>query len=158
MGNPYGLSLLYIEVCICSSCTPNLSPFFLFGNYKFVLYISRFHIKVDTILYLSFTVWLTSLCIIISGSIHVVAANGIISFFSWLSNIPMCACVRESVCVWERVYAYVYVQIHTSSLSVPSVGEHVGYFHEKTHFFLQHSATRSRIQVNFPSPLSYSEI
>ena len=48
--------------------------------------------------------WLTSFSIIISKSIHV-AADGIISFFSWLSSIPLCVCV----CVY----------IHTtSSLSI----------------------------------------
>ena len=41
-----------------------------------------------------FSVWLTSYSMIISRSIHV-AARGIISFFLWLSNIPlyMCMCV-----------------------------------------------------------------
>ena len=43
----------------------------------------------DIIWCLSFTVWLTSLSMIVSRSIHV-AANGIISFFLWLSNIPLC--------------------------------------------------------------------
>ena len=36
--------------------------------------------------------WLTSFSVIISGSVHV-ATNGIISFFSWLSSIPVCVCV-----------------------------------------------------------------
>ena len=40
------------------------------------------------IYYLSFSVCLISLTVIISRSIHV-AANGIISFFLWLSNIPL---------------------------------------------------------------------
>ena len=37
---------------------------------------------------MSFSVWITSLSRIISKSIHVVA-NAIISFFLWLSNIPL---------------------------------------------------------------------
>ena len=41
--------------------------------------------------------WLTSLGMIISGSIHI-AVNDIISFFSWLSSIPLCV----YVCVFER--------------------------------------------------------
>jgi len=36
-----------------------------------------------------FSLWLTLLSMIISRFIHV-AANGIISFFLWLSNIPLC--------------------------------------------------------------------
>ena len=40
----------------------------------------------DIIWYLSFSVWLTSFSMTISRSFHV-AANGIISFFLWLSNI-----------------------------------------------------------------------
>ena len=39
--------------------------------------------------YLYFSFWLPSLNIIISRSIHV-AANGIISFFLWLSSIALC--------------------------------------------------------------------
>ena len=38
--------------------------------------------------YLSFSVWLTSLSMVLSRSICV-AKNGIISFFLWLSNIPL---------------------------------------------------------------------
>ena len=75
---------------------------FLFGNYKFVFYAYEFisvlyidsfvlffipHIS-DATYYLSFSVWLTSLSMIISRSIHVVA-NGIISFF-FMANIPLC--------------------------------------------------------------------
>ena len=45
--------------------------------------------------------WLTSLGVIISGSIHI-AANGIISLFSWLSSIPLCGCVCVCVCERER--------------------------------------------------------
>ena len=46
----------------------------------------------DIIRYLSFFSWLTLLSVIISRSIHVVA-NGIVSFFLWLSNTPLCVCV-----------------------------------------------------------------
>ena len=37
-------------------------------------------------------------CLIISRSIHVVA-NGIISYFLWLSSIPLCVCVCVCLCV-----------------------------------------------------------
>ena len=50
------------------------------------------------ICYLSFSFWLTSFSMIISRSISV-AANGIISFFLWLSSIPL--------------------YIYTTSLSIP---------------------------------------
>ena len=50
--------------------------------------------------------WLTSFSVIISGSVHI-AENGIISFFSWLSSIPVCVCVCVCVCVYT-----------TSSLSI----------------------------------------
>ena len=42
--------------------------------------------------YFSFSFWLTLLSMRISKSIHV-AANGIISFFLWLSNIPLYICI-----------------------------------------------------------------
>jgi len=51
----------------------------------------------DIIWYLSFFFWLSSLSLIISGSIHVVA-NGIFSFL-WLSNIPLCICTISSLSI-----------------------------------------------------------
>ena len=90
---------------------PHPAPTFSFGSRKFVFYvfesvsvsqISSFvsffktpHIS-DIIWYLSFSVWLTSLSMIISRSIPV-AASGIISFFLWLSNIPLCICTTSSL-------------------------------------------------------------
>ena len=50
----------------------------------------------DIIQYLSFSVWLPSLSLIISKSMHV-AADGIISFFLWLSNIPLSMCTTSSL-------------------------------------------------------------
>ena len=41
---------------------------------------------------------LTVLCTIISRSVHV-AANGIISFFLWLSNIPLPICATSSLSI-----------------------------------------------------------
>ena len=49
---------------------------------------------------MSFCVWLTSLSMIMSRSIHVATWNGMISFFLWLSSIPLCVCV----CVLNLLY------------------------------------------------------
>ena len=54
--------------------------------------------------YLSFSVWLISLSIISSKSIHVVT-DGKISFFSWLSNVPLCVCVSMYI---EHLYPFIY--------------------------------------------------
>ena len=43
-----------------------------------------------------------------SRSIHV-AAHGMISFFLWLSNIPLCVCV----CVYTHMYIDTYTHTHT---------------------------------------------
>ena len=58
---------------------------------------------------------LISLNIIISRSIHV-AANGIVSFFLCLSNIPLCVCV--CVCV------YIYLLLFSCSLVSDSLWPH----------------------------------
>ena len=44
-------------------------------------------------------VWFGSLSMRISRSIHV-AINGIISFFLWLSNIPLCIYVCVCLCIY----------------------------------------------------------
>ena len=53
--------------------------------------------KSNTMQYLSFSVWLTSLNIISSRFIHIVA-NGRISFIIGLNYIPLCVCVCVCVC------------------------------------------------------------
>ena len=63
----------------------------------------------DIMWYLFFSVWLTSLSMIISRSVCVVA-NGIISFFLWLSNIPL-------------------YQINNIFFIHSSVDGHLGFFH-----------------------------
>ena len=83
-------------------------PHFPFGNHKFVFnicfcFVNKFiciifknyisHIS-DIMWYLSFSVWLTSLSMIISRYSHV-AANGISSFL-WLRNIPLYICTTSS--------------------------------------------------------------
>ena len=47
-----------------------------------------------------FSIWLTSLSTIMSRSI-LVTTNGSISFFLWMSNIPVCVCVCVCVCVYH---------------------------------------------------------
>ena len=62
------------------------------------VFLFRFH---RWVISFDICLWLSSLSMIISRSIHV-AANGIISlFFLWLSSIPLCVCL----CVW---YIYMY--------------------------------------------------
>ena len=88
-----------------------------FGNHKFVFYVydsvsvvyvnwfvlfSRFHIQVISYsICFSLSDWLQS--IIFSRSIHV-AANGIISFFLWLSSTPLYIqntyCLPIFICPW----------------------------------------------------------
>ena len=63
--------------------------------------------SISTIIwYLPFSVWLTSLSMIISRSIYV-AANGIISFLLWLSNIPWYICTTSSLSIPLSVSTYV---------------------------------------------------
>ena len=68
---------LYLWVCFCSVTFVHL--------FCFVFKIS--HVS-EIMWYFCFSLWLTSLNIISSGSIHVVV-NGKISSFSWLSSIPL---------------------------------------------------------------------
>ena len=67
-------------------------------------------------------VWLTSLSIIFYRSVHV-AANGNGSFFSCLSNIPVCVCVCVCLCLCVCVHTY-----HIF-LSQSFVDRHLGCFH-----------------------------
>ena len=61
---------------------------------------------------------LTSLSMIISRSTHV-AAKSMISFFSWLSSISLCVCVRihTHTCICTHTYTCIYararVYVHT---------------------------------------------
>ena len=72
----------------------------------------------DIIWYLSFFVWLTSLSVIISSSIHV-TANGIISFFfffNWRIVVLQC-CVSFRYTAKRLSYTYTY--IHSFPVSFP---------------------------------------
>ena len=100
-AGPCHLSTLSILVCTCwsqppvlSSPTPPWEPR-LCSLRLWVCFIHRFTCVVllmphiSDMIYLSLSLWLTSLRMIISRSIPV-AENGIISFLLWLGNIPLC--------------------------------------------------------------------
>ena len=89
-SSPYHLSLWKPQVCFqslwvcfCSANKVICILFYLDSTYKWYHMMFVFHC-------------LTSLSTIISRSIHVVA-NGIISFFLWLSNIPWYICTTFSL-------------------------------------------------------------
>ena len=69
------------------------------------------------IIYLSFSV-LTSLSMIISRSIHV-TANGIISFFLWLSNIPLYPILLYPLlCQWIlRLLPYILAVVNSPAVN-----------------------------------------
>ena len=91
---PFLKSILYIAVCICWPQLP-IYPSFLplpFGNHVCFWCVRLYpFFKIPLVngivWYLPFSVWLTSLSMIVSGSIHV-ATNGIISF-AFMANIPL---------------------------------------------------------------------
>ena len=74
----YSRSLLFVYFLCSTVCV-------LIPSSSYIPYMS------DIIWCLSFSVWLTSFRMMISRLIHV-AANGIISVFLWLNNIPLCTC------------------------------------------------------------------
>ena len=67
---------------------------------------------------------------VISRSIHV-DANGIISFFLWLSNSPLC------VCVCTHIYTFIR----------PFISGHLGCFHVLA--TVNSAAVSSRVHVSF---------
>ena len=71
--------------------------YFCFVN-KFICIFFLDSTYINIIWYLSFCVWLTSLSMTMSRFIHV-ATNGIISFFLWLSNIPLYICTTSSISI-----------------------------------------------------------
>ena len=62
----------------------------------------------DMIQYFSFSIWLISLSIMPSKSIHF-AANGKISFFLWINSIPWSLCVCVCVCVYTPHLPYLLI-------------------------------------------------
>ena len=70
---------------------------------RFIRTILFFYFFLDSIIcvsiqYLFFSFWLTSLCMKDSRSIHLTTNNSI-SFFSWLSNIPLYICATSSLSI-----------------------------------------------------------
>ena len=63
----------------------------------------------------SFSIYLIPLNMVISGSIHI-AANGIILFFLWPSNIPLCIYGSN---VFLKIYASMHVQLYTNIHRTP---------------------------------------
>ena len=73
----------------------NLCICFCFVNrFIYIILKIRFYYKWYHVIFVF--VWLSSLSMTISRPIHVVA-NGIISFFSWLSSIPLNICATTSL-------------------------------------------------------------
>ena len=70
--------------------------------------------------------WLPSLSKISSRSFHV-AANGIISFFLWLSNIPLCIYIHNGI-LYIHIHC-VYIYIYHIFFIHSSVDGHLGCFH-----------------------------
>ena len=69
--------------------------------------------------YLSFCVWLTSLNMTISPSIHV-AANALFCSFLWLSNIPLCICTTSSLSihlVMNVSFAYILAIVNSAAMN-----------------------------------------
>ena len=62
---------------------------------------------------------LTSLSMIISRYIHV-TANNIISFFLWLSSIPLCVCVCVCVCVYH-IFIHFSVDVYVGCFNVLAI-------------------------------------
>ena len=122
-------SSVYMSIPISQSIPPLLCLVTMFVFYVChsisVLQISsfvpsfRFCIEVVP-WYVSFFVWLISLSITISRSIHV-AANRIISFFYG-------SMIFHFMCVY--VYTYIYIHTHTMFIYLySSIKRHLGYFH-----------------------------
>ena len=91
------------KLVITGLFSTSMSLFLLCYIHSFIFCIPHMN---DIIQYLSFFVWLISLSIIFSKSIHI-ASNGRISFFLCLSNILLC--------VYININIYIYIYIYTTS-------------------------------------------
>ena len=67
----------------------------------------------------------------ITSEFTYIAANGIISFFLWLSSIPLCVCVHTYIYVCVYIYVYIYIYIYKSHIFLihPYVDGHLGCIH-----------------------------
>ena len=77
----------------------------------------------DIMQYLAFSAWLISLSIIFVY----VAANGRISFFLWVNNIPVCVCVCVCVCVFYSFFNQQNLHcFHTLTIVNSAASKHKG--------------------------------
>ena len=110
-----GLNHVYVNPNILIYPSP---PPFLFGNHKFIFYICESVFKVSSFVsffldstykwyHMIFVIlWLTSLNMIISRSMHV-AASGVMSLLLCLSNIPLYTCNTSSLSIHLSMSIYV---------------------------------------------------
>ena len=69
-------------------------------------------------------VWLTLCSMIISRSIHI-AANSIISFFLWLSNIPLSICSTSFLSIYLSMSFHVLPVVKSAAMNVE---EHISFW------------------------------
>ena len=98
---PYIWPRLYSFFSPHSSSTCNHhSVVYEFVYFLFFVYIPHMS---EVMQFLSFSIWLISLNMILSRSIHVVS-NGNISSFQWLSSIALCVCTTSlSIIPWKTL-------------------------------------------------------
>ena len=89
------------KALVRNRCLSGILLLFLWSNFclinNFICTVVFWFPYTDNVFrYLSISVWLTSLSMMISRSIHD-AANGIISFSLWLSSIPLCRCTTSYI-------------------------------------------------------------
>lgn len=84
--HPTPFLLVPITLFSISTCLFLFGLFIYCGLYFFVFYIAQMS---EIMCYLSLTTWVISLSIICSRSIHAVT-SGKVSYFLWLSSVPLC--------------------------------------------------------------------
>ena len=109
--------ILYVSVTESPSpILPTLQPI-ISSNHQSVLCVYEIIFLVvfqilhlsETIQYLSFSIWLILVSLMLSKSIYLVT-NGRISFFLWLNNIPLC--------VYTTFHISIYLSLDTWVLSM----------------------------------------
>ena len=95
------LPVCFLCLWVCFCFVSFLSFFIHFRNHTVFVFLLYFSVSIITY---------RSICFV---------ANGKISFFSCLGNIPLCVCVH--------IYIYIYIYIYTHYTA--SLSTHVGCFH-----------------------------